>query len=111
MTTFKNYDWDSVKALCDKVEGIDKKAMDKGLTFSFDVQIGIYDCRVYGCLYKKRKGDNDINYATYLEYNYFEKKKEFDAFLEEVKRVLATYDEDDDYERELEALNKKYGRR
>lgn len=114
MVNLKEINWDAVKTLCDKVAGIEERAEALGLKYIFEVAVGIYTCKVYSHLYK-RVGDiychTDIDFAKYLEFNYFEKQEEFEKHLAEVEELLnGGYNEQVAYEKELEVLNKKYGK-
>lgn len=114
MVNLKEIKWETIKELCDKVAGIEERAEALGLKYNFCVEVGIYICKVYSHLYK-RLGDfyshTDIDFAKYLEFNYFEKQAEFDEHLAKVEELLnGGYNEEEAYKTELEALNKKYGK-
>lgn len=113
MVNLKEIKWDAIKELCDKVAGIEERAEALGLKYIFEVAVGIYTCKVYSHLYK-RVGDicsHTIDFAQYIEFNYFEKQEEFEKHLAEVEELLnGGYNVQVAYEKELEELNKKYGK-
>lgn len=111
MVNLKEIKWESLKALCDRVEGIESRANKIGLLYVFNFEIGIYECRVYSVLYKSIGGCPDIDLAKYYENDYFGKRAEFDSHLAEIERILSEgYDVDKAYAEELSKLNKKYGK-
>lgn len=112
MTNFKNFDWEAIKSFCNKVADADyeKRAEAFGLRFIFSLELGIFECRVYFCLYKRTNG-RDVDILRVSENNYFATKDKVDAYFEELERLLnGGYNEDVAYEAELKALNEKYGR-
>lgn len=112
MVNLKEIKWDAIKELCDKVAGVEEKANKLGLTYIFVVEVGIWECKVYSALYRKIKGGGaDLDLAKYHEYNYFDKRAEFDAHLAEVEKILTEgWSIDKAYAEELSKLNKKYGK-
>lgn len=110
MVEFSKIDWSAMKSLYERVAGLKiyERAKEIGLSFIFDVSTGIYNLHVYSCLYQQRQGKS-VDLVKYSEGEFNADK--FEEYLAEVEKVLADgVDPDAAYKRELEALNKKYGK-
>lgn len=116
LISMENYlreiDWKSVKEVCNRVDGFNTKANAKGIAYLFSLEIRDFEApRVYSCLYDTKLGSGDA--ADIEKYSGNPFCPEFDAHVEKVKDCIENGVEvamEEAYKKELEALNKKYGK-